>query len=98
MFYVYMLASRRNGTLYIGSTDDLRARVADHKWKRYPQSFTARYNITQLVWFEPHESRHSAFSRERAMKQWYRIWKLRLIEAENPDWRCLYEDLGPAIE
>ena len=93
MFYTYILASQRNGTLYTGSTDDLSKRVFDHKEKVRP-GFTAKYGVHMLVWFESFEMRESAFRRERQIKEWRRAWKLRLIEASNPDWRDLYDDLN----
>jgi len=91
-FYVYMLASGRNGTLYTGSTDDLEQRIWEHKEKVY-KGFTARYGVDRLVWYEVHDSRESAFIRERQIKNWKRAWKLKRIEAMNPDWEDLYETL-----
>ena len=93
MFYTYILASQRNGTLYTGSTDDLSKRVFEHREKARP-GFTAKYGVTMLVWFENYEMRESAFRRERQIKEWRRSWKLRLIEERNPDWRDLYDDLN----
>jgi len=93
-FFVYMLASRRNGTLYIGMTDDLTRRYFEHRNGTQP-GFTKRYGVKLLVWFEEHGSRESAFVRERQMKKWSRAWKLRLIEASNPDWRDLGADFLP---
>lgn len=93
MFYTYILASRRNGTLYTGSTDDLAKRVFEHKAK-VRAGFTARYDVDKLVWFEPFEDRENAFRRERRIKEWRRPWKLRLIGETNPDWRDLYDDLS----
>jgi putative endonuclease len=90
-FYVYILASRRNGTLYIGSTDDLYRRVDEHKSHALSR-FTAKYDVTRLVWFETHEAREQAFTRERQMKKWRRLWKIELIERFNPGWRDLSED------
>ena len=92
MFYTYMLASDRNGTLYVGHTDDPIERVRQHRAKDRP-GFTARYGVDRLVWFEMHHDREVAFRRERQIKKWYRAWKLRTIEAGNPDWRDLYDDL-----
>ena len=92
-FYVYILASKRNGTLYIGSTDDLYRRTAEHKAHTLGR-FTAKYDVTRLVWFEEHESRESAFIRERRMKEWHRAWKIRLIERSNPGWRDLFEAMN----
>ncbi len=96
MFYVYIVASGRNGTIYTGSTDDLAARVAQHKAKHF-DGFTSRYGVDQLVWFETHPSRDQAFRRERQIKEWRRIWKLQLIETRNPNWVDLYPDLDRLI-
>lgn len=93
MFYTYILASRRNGTLYVGSSDDLARRVWEHKERLRP-GFTARYGVDQLVWYEVHDSREGALQRERLIKRWRRAWKLELIERGNPDWRDLYEGLA----
>ena len=90
-FYTYILAGRRNGTLYTGSTEDLIRRVAQHRAKTFG-GFTARHDVMLLVWFEAHETRESAFLRERRIKKWNRPWKLRLIEADNPTWRDLYDE------
>jgi putative endonuclease len=92
-FHVYLLASQRNGTLYIGSTDDLVRRVFEHKDKPR-RGFTSKYGVDRLVWFEAHETRETAFKRERQMKEWNRAWKIALIERFNPAWRDLYEDLA----
>jgi len=91
-FYVYILASQRNGTLYIGSTDDLPRRISEHKQKLLP-GFTSRYGVSSLVYHEGHPERETAFLRERQMKKWNRRWKIELIERTNPAWRDLYEDL-----
>ena len=93
MFWVYILASRQNGTLYIGMTDDLVRRTWQHRDGVIP-GFTNKYGVKLLVWYEPHETRESAFERERRMKKWNRRWKLLLIEQFNPDWRDLAEDLA----
>jgi putative endonuclease len=92
-FYTYLVASERNGTLYCGHTDDIAERVGRHREKAYP-GFTARYGVSRLVWYEVHDSRESAFIRERQIKKWNRAWKLRLIETDNPQWRDLYETLN----
>jgi putative endonuclease len=92
-FYVYIVASQRNGTLYIGSTDDLAKRIGEHKEKLRP-GFTARYGVDRPVWYEVHETRDSAFQRERRMKTWNRAWKIQLIERFNPGWRDMYADLA----
>ncbi len=96
-FAVYILASKRNGTLYIGHTDDLHRRVSEHKAHHFP-GFTAKYDVTMLVWFEEHDSREAAFTRERQMKSWRRVWKLELIEHSNPDWRDLFADSELTLE
>jgi putative endonuclease len=93
-FYVYILASRRNGTLYIGMTDDLNRRVFQHQEGVFP-GFTKKYGVRILVWFEQHETRESAFRRERALKKWNRAWKLALIERSNPTWRDFALELEP---
>jgi putative endonuclease len=82
-FYVYLLASGRNGTLYIGMTDDLVRRVSEHKAKMLP-GFTSKYGCDRLVWHEGHPTRDGALLREHALKEWRRSWKIMLIEAENP--------------
>lgn len=90
-FYVYILASRRNGTLYIGMTDNLAGRIWQHREGIVP-GFTKQYGVKLLVWYEQHETRDSAPLRERQMKKWNRQWKLELIEKMNLAWRDLYED------
>ena len=89
---VYILASRRNGTLYTGVTSNLVQRVWQHK-NDLVESFTKKYCVHTLVWFELHETMASAIEREKAIKGWRRAWKLALIEAMNPQWRDLYEDI-----
>ncbi len=89
---VYMLASKRNGTLYIGVTSDLIARVWQHK-QDLADGFTKQYQVHLLVWYELHATMISAIAREKALKQWNRIWKLRLIEQINPEWQDLYHQL-----
>jgi putative endonuclease len=86
---VYILASRRNGTLYIGVTSNLVKRVWEHK-NDAVEGFTKRYGVHTLVWFEQHETMESAIARERAVKEWRRRWKLELIEKHNPEWRDLF--------
>ena len=94
MFYVYILASSRNGTLYIGQTDNLNRRVFEHKSGAAP-GFTARYEVKKLVWFEAHESRETALITEKRMKKWNREWKLARIELDNPNWEDLALKLEP---
>jgi putative endonuclease len=91
-FYVYILASQRNGTLYIGHTESLSRRVWEHQTGDIP-GFTAKYGVKLLVYYEAFETRAAAFHRERAMKKWRRLWKLELIERFNPGWRDLFEEL-----
>jgi putative endonuclease len=92
-FYVYILASGRNGTLYAGLTDDLVKRVWEHR-NDLRSGFTARYAVKSLVWYEAHDSRESAFVRERQIKKWKRAWKLEVIEKQNPAWRDLWDELS----
>jgi len=93
-FFVYILASRRNGTLYIGMTDSLARRVWEHRSGVVP-GFTKQYGVKTLVWYEPHNSREFAFQRERQLKKWNRKWKLELIERTNPTWKDLFDELTP---
>jgi putative endonuclease len=93
-FFVYIMASRRNGTLYIGMTDDLARRTWEHRIGVAP-GFSRKYGVKILLWYEVHESRETAFQRERRMKKWNRAWKLEAIEKFNPDWRDLFDDLAP---
>jgi putative endonuclease len=92
-FWVYMLASSRNGTLYAGMTDDLVRRIWQHRSGAVP-GFTQKYDVKQLVWYEEHQTREAAFQRERQIKKWNRGWKLELIEEANPDWRDLFDELS----
>jgi len=89
---VYILASKRNGTLYIGVTSDLVKRVWEHK-NDFVEGFTKRHGVHELVWYEVHETMEFAIAREKALKNWQRAWKLRLIETDNPGWADLYEKL-----
>ena len=89
---VYLLSSRRNGTLYLGVTSELVKRVWQHK-ENLAEGFTKRYQVHHLVWYEPHDRMESAIQREKTIKKWKRSWKVALIEKENPEWRDLYEDL-----
>jgi len=92
-FFVYLLASRLRGTLYVGVTSNLMKRVWEHKTKAIP-GFTVRYGVDRLVWFESHESAEAAIRREKQIKEWKRDWKINLIERENPYWLDLYSGLG----
>lgn len=91
-FFVYILASRLGGTLYIGVTGRLRQRIWEHRNKVVP-GFSRTYGVDRLVWFERHETIASARLREKQMKAWKREWKIKLIEAENPHWADLFPTL-----
>jgi putative endonuclease len=91
-FFVYIPASNRNGTLYIGMTDNLARRVWEHQ-AGVVAGFTKKYGVKTLVWYEIHESREAAFRRERQLKKWNRLWKLEMIEKVNPTWRDLADEL-----
>ena len=90
--YVYIMASQRNGTLYVGATSDLIKRVWEHKNKLIP-GFTAQYNVHMLVYYEMHQTIMEAARRERRFKNWCRQWKLNLIEQGNPTWCDLYDEI-----
>jgi putative endonuclease len=92
-YYVYLLASDRNGTLYIGVTNDIVRRVFEHKSKAVP-GFTKRYAVDRLVWFEVYDDPTSAITREKELKKWRRDWKIRLIEEQNPQWIDLYPQIS----
>ena len=89
---VYILASQRNGTLYIGVTSNLVQRVYQHR-EILADGFSKQYGVKMLVWFEQHDTMESAIARERAMKKWHRQWKINLIETQNPEWRDLWDDI-----
>jgi putative endonuclease len=88
--FVYIMASRRNGTIYIGVTADLAKRVWEHR-EGLIEGFTKKYGCKTLVWFERHDTIEAAITREKQMKEWQRAWKLRRIEEMNPDWNDLFE-------
>lgn len=88
-FYVYMLASRIGGTLYIGVTSRLIERVSEHR-DEVVAGFTKRYHVHRLVWFETHHTAESAIRREKQLKEWRRAWKIKLIQERNPNWDDLY--------
>jgi putative endonuclease len=92
-YFVYLLASRKDGALYIGVTNDLVRRAYEHRTKATP-GFTSRYNITRLVWFEMYDDPMNAIMREKELKKWRRAWKIALIEKDNPDWRDLFEEIA----
>ena len=89
---VYILANRRNGTLYVGVTSDLIKRIYEHK-NGFADGFTKRYRVHSLVYFEVHGDMAAAIEREKHIKKWNRAWKLALIEKINPDWRDLYDEI-----
>lgn len=91
-FYVYIMASKRNATLYVGITSNLVQRVWQHR-EGQVQGFTDKYGVKILVYFEVHETGESAIAREKQIKKWNRVWKLRLIERNNPEWQDLYDSI-----
>lgn len=93
-YYVYVLASHRNGTLYIGVTNDLVRRVFEHKGD-FVAGFTKQYGVHSLVHFEEYSTPGLAIQREKNLEHWIRDWKVELIEKENPTWRDLYEEIAP---
>lgn len=88
-YYVYILASHKNGTIYIGVTNSIEQRIKEHKIKLNPQCFTAKYNVNRLVYFETFQYIGDAINREKQLKKWNRQWKINLIEEENKDWNDL---------
>jgi putative endonuclease len=92
-YYVYILASRRYGTLYVGVTGDLGRRIYEHKNNLLP-GFTRRYGVHSLVWYETYTDVYAAIEREKQIKGWNRDWKIRLIERSNPNWDDLYPELA----
>ena len=91
--WVYILANRRNGTIYTGVTNDLIRRVHEHRTHAAP-GFTEKYDVTKLVWFEAYEDAVQAIKREKAIKSWSRMWKLELIEKMNPEWKDLWDEIA----
>jgi len=91
-YSVYILSSHKNGTLYIGITNNLVRRVWEHK-NQLVEGFTNKYEIHHLVYYELHENPESAITREKQIKKWRRLWKLNLIEEKNPTWKDLYKDI-----
>jgi putative endonuclease len=92
-YFVYILASRKNGTLYIGITNDLLKRVYEHK-NNLADGFTKKYSVHNLVYYEIHNDASYAITREKQLKKWNRQWKIELIEKTNPDWKDLYDNLS----
>ncbi len=91
-YYIYILSNKKNGTLYLGVTNNLVKRVYEHK-QNFVEGFTKRYNIHRLVYYEHTNDSYSAIQREKRMKKWKREWKIELIERVNPGWKDLYYDL-----
>jgi putative endonuclease len=92
-YFVYMLASKKNGTIYIGVTNNLLKRVFEHK-NNLVAGFTQKYNVHSLVYYEVYQNIFDAITREKRMKKWKRQWKIRLIEESNPNWEDLYDNLS----
>jgi putative endonuclease len=92
MYYVYLTASGKHGTLYLGVTNNLVRRIHEHKSKVAP-GFTSQYDVTRLVWYEVYDDPTNAITREKDIKKWRRDWKIRLIEEDNPDWSDLYSSI-----
>jgi putative endonuclease len=91
-YYVYILASKKNGTLYIGVTNNLLKRVYEHK-EDFVECFTKKYNVHDLVYYEVHSDIEEAIRREKQIKKWQRRWEIRIIEEKNAEWRDLYNDI-----
>jgi len=91
-YYVYILASKHNGTLYIGVTNDLARRIYEHK-NNLVKGFTWKYGVHTLVYYEQYDDAESAIQREKRLKSWHRKWKIRLIEENNPEWKDLYDEV-----
>ncbi len=91
-YYVYILASKKNGTLYIGVTSDLVKRIYEHK-NNLVEGFSKEYNVHSLVYYELHQEIEEVILREKQMKKWNRKWKMRLIEEKNPEWKDLYNEI-----
>lgn len=94
---VYLLASQRNGTFYIGVTSNLIQRIWQHR-EGLAEGFTKKYGVKTLVWYEQHATMESAIAREKALKKWNRAWKLKLIEETNPQWRDLWPEINGETE
>ncbi|WP_376988452.1 GIY-YIG nuclease family protein [Bosea sp. R86505] len=92
-YFLYLMASKRSGTLYLGVTNDLARRIHEHKAKQNA-GFTSRYDVDRLVWYEEFADIRDAIDREKVLKKWRRAWKITLIEEINPEWKDLYEGLA----
>jgi putative endonuclease len=92
LHYVYIITNKKNGTVYIGETGNIKVRISQHKRKAHPTTFSARYNLDKLVYFEIVASKEAALKREKQLKKWNRDWKIRIIEEKNPEWIDLSSD------
>jgi len=92
-FHVYIITNKKEGILYIGQSGKLKKRIYQHKTKAHPTTFSAKYNLNKLVYFENFETKNEAVKREKQLKKWNRAWKIRLIEESNPKWKDLYKTL-----
>ncbi|GAA3781545.1 GIY-YIG nuclease family protein [Corallibacter vietnamensis] len=92
-YYVYIITNKPKGVLYLGMTKRLKTRIYQHKTKVHPNTFSGRYNLDKLVYFEEYQHKEEALLKEKQMKKWDRAWKIELIEKSNPNWMDLYEDL-----
>lgn len=92
-YSLYIITNKPQGVLYIGSTGRLKIRISQHKRKAHPTTFSARYNLDKLVYFENFETKVEALKREAQLKKWNREWKINLIQTDNPEWRDLYSEL-----
>lgn len=102
--YVYIITNRKDGTIYIGETGNIKSRISQHKRKVHPTTFSARYNLDKLIYFEVVNSKESGLKREMQLKKWNREWKIRIIEEKNPlwidlssDWELSFEMMGIEI-
>lgn len=91
-YFTYILASKKNGTLYIGVTNELKRRVYEHK-SHQGSKFTSKYAVDKLVYYEIADNPRSAITREKQLKKWYRKWKIELIKKSNPEWRDLFNEI-----
>ena|SRR5699024_2080954 len=91
--FLYIITNKNNTVLYIGITNNLKRRMSQHRRKVHPKTFSARYNLCKLIYFESFSSKKEALKRERQMKKWNRAWKIELIEKENPEWKDLIKEI-----
>jgi putative endonuclease len=96
--YVYIITNKKDGTLYVGETGNIKSRTSQQKRKVHPETFSEKYNLNTLVYFEVQDSRDAGLKREKQLKKWNRDWKIRIIEEKNPDWIDLSNDWDLAFE